>query len=312
MLLRRLGKVFDASMGPAWMVSHAAYPTPMLMAPDRIRVFMVARDADNRGSVGWVDVSADDPTCVCDVSEFAALGPGELGAFDDRGISIGSICAIDGRLHMYYLGWNKSADVPFRNAIGIAVDTTSEGRSFSRVFRGPVLDRNPHDPFTLSYPYVTPPAGRDDEWQMVYGTSQGGGTDEREMAHVLSVATSSDGYHWCPTGARPLALAPGEYGMSRPWPIQIGDRHLLLFSSRQDRYRIGAALCEKNGMPTARWSDDVFRDVHPLPAEDDFDSEEQTYPAVVVANGRRYLFYNGNRYGLTGFGVAEISEEPLH
>ena len=146
---------------------------------------------------------------------------------------------------------------------------------------------------------------------MVYGTSQGGGTDDREMAHMLTVATSSDGYNWRPTGTRSLALAPDEYGMSRPWPVEVGGRHLLLFSSRRDQYRIGAALCEKAGMPSKRWSDDIFKNAHPPSAETDFDSEAQTYPAVVAVGGRHYLFYNGNRYGLTGFGVAEISEEPL-
>jgi hypothetical protein len=29
------------------------------------------------------------------------------------------------------------------------------------------------------------------------------------------------------------------------------------------------------------------------------------YPYVVDAGGHRYLFFNGNRHGLTGFGVAE-------
>jgi hypothetical protein len=33
------------------------------------------------------------------------------------------------------------------------------------------------------------------------------------------------------------------------------------------------------------------------------------YPAVVEAEGRRYLFYNGNNYGRDGFGLAELADE---
>jgi hypothetical protein len=37
-----------------------------------------------------------------------------------------------------------------------------------------------------------------------------------------------------------------------------------------------------------------------------WDSEMICYAAVIDVNGRRLLFYNGNRHGATGFGVAEL------
>jgi hypothetical protein len=33
------------------------------------------------------------------------------------------------------------------------------------------------------------------------------------------------------------------------------------------------------------------------------------YPAVVDVNGRRLMFYNGNRHGATGFGVAVLEQD---
>jgi hypothetical protein len=40
-----------------------------------------------------------------------------------------------------------------------------------------------------------------------------------------------------------------------------------------------------------------------------WDSEMICYPAVIDAGGRRLLFYNGNRHGATGFGVAVLEQD---
>ena len=37
-----------------------------------------------------------------------------------------------------------------------------------------------------------------------------------------------------------------------------------------------------------------------------WDSEMICYPCVVDVKGRRYMFYNGNRHGSTGFGYAVL------
>lgn len=40
-----------------------------------------------------------------------------------------------------------------------------------------------------------------------------------------------------------------------------------------------------------------------------WDSETVCYPCVVDVGDRRYMFYNGNRHGSTGFGVAILEED---
>jgi hypothetical protein len=44
-------------------------------------------------------------------------------------------------------------------------------------------------------------------------------------------------------------------------------------------------------------------------SEAGWDSEMVCYPCVVDVRGRRYLFYNGNRHGATGFGVAVLEQD---
>lgn len=295
MKLRRLGRVFSSEMGPDWMVSHAAYPTPVLMPDGRIRVLFNARDSLNRGQGAWIDLDPANPLCVVGMCRRPSLAPGETGAFDDRGVSNGSVLATADGLRLYYMGWNKSADAPFRNAIGAALSQDC-GETFERLFQGPLVDRSRFDPFTISYPFVE--AGpRGAPLRMFYGTSRAGGAREDEMLHALTEAVSQDGIDWRPTGRDVIPLEAGEYGLSRPWIIG----ETMLFSIRRAQYTIGAARRGQDGAWT-RISADV------LGPGEGWDGAATCYPAAITAQGRSYMFYCGDGYGKTGFGVALIED----
>jgi hypothetical protein len=79
----------------------------------------------------------------------------------------------------------------------------------------------------------------------------------------------------------------------------------MWFCSRGDRYRLGRAR-SPDGHDWTREGDAAVLCTAPEPWEADM----QAYPTVLHQEGRWWLFYNGNGYGATGFGMAEgISEE---
>ena len=41
-----------------------------------------------------------------------------------------------------------------------------------------------------------------------------------------------------------------------------------------------------------------------LPSGEGFDSKEVCFPSVFDVGGKRYMVYNGNDFGLSGFGLA--------
>src|SRR5262245_1902070 len=298
----RLGRVFCADDGPAWMVSHAAYPTPVLLADGGLRVFFNTRDADNRGCLAWIDLDRRDPRRVLALSETPALTYGAFGAFDDRGLSNGSIHHVGKALWLYYMGWTKAAEVPFRNSIGLAVSRDDTATKFERRFEGPLIGCNRYDPFTVSYPFVIPPAD-DGPWHMYYGSSRAGGANEEAMQHVITEAVSSDGIDWRPTGRDVIGLAPGEFGLSRPWCMNVAGQAQMLFSIRRALYRIGMAALEAGSGAWRRTCGDLLG-----PSNDAWDSEATCYPAVIEVDGTRYMFYCGNGYGRTGFGLAILED----
>lgn len=301
MRAERTGMIFSADQGPGWMESHAAYPTPVLISPDILRIFMISRDKDNRGNVGYIDVLPDNPSRVIGISQDPCLCPGSLGSFSDRGISIGCINKIDNELWLYYLGWNKSQDVPFRNSIGLAISKNGLGNSFEPMFEGPLLDRSRFDPFTLSYPFVEEPGVDGAFWKMYYGTSRQGGISEENMQHVITSATSNDGMDWAPSGEDEVKLEPGEYGLSRPWILKHSGDKFMFYSIRKKQYKIGFSKLNRKSGKWTRVSNDILGI-----SQNEWDSEASCYPGIIQINQRIYMFYNGNNYGLTGIGVAKL------
>jgi predicted GH43/DUF377 family glycosyl hydrolase len=118
---RKLGRVFCADGQHDWMMSHAANCVPVRIDTNRYRIFFSTRDALNRSSIGWVEIDLRRPQEVLSVSSKPVLGPGAIGAFDDSGVSLACIVAMDGLTYLYYLGWNLGVTVPWRNSIGLAI-----------------------------------------------------------------------------------------------------------------------------------------------------------------------------------------------
>lgn len=301
MAWQRSGQLYVPPGDLTWAQSHAALPTPVHIDADCYRFFFSARDAGNRSSISWVDVDlAGSPKIVAE-ARAPALSFGTPGMFDDSGVSIGSIVLDGAEARLYYMGWNLGVTAPWRNSIGVAVGDVRQAR-FERMYAGPILDRSPWDPFTLSYPWVLRVGPRD--WRMWYGSNTKWGASSADMHHVLKVASSDDGLTW--SGQQPLVMRPempGEYAFARPTVIHDRGMFRMWFAVRGDRYRIGYAE-SRDGVTWTR--DD--RTFGLAPGAAGWDSEMTCYPCAFAHKGRLYLAYNGNAYGRTGFGLAVWDE----
>lgn len=292
---RRLDFVYRPDGTRPWARSHASLPVPVQIAPDVFRVFFSTRDAEQRSSAGWIDVDLADAPRVVQESPEPALSPGEDGAFDDSGIGIGCVTDTGAGRRLYYMGWNLGVRAPWRNAIG-AADTSSAGERFERHSPGPILDRSPEDPYTLSYPWVLRRAP--DDWWMWYGSNLAANATRSDMKHVIKLARSKDGLRWTRDGATAIGFSsPGECAIARPTVVDIGGVLLMCFACRGDRYRVGAAW-STDGL---RWNraDETFG---LSVSAAGWDSEMTCYPALFRHRSRLCLAYNGNGYGATGFG----------
>lgn len=295
---KKLGHVFCPDGTIPRMRTHASNPVVTHVKEDLFRVYFGSRDDLQRTHIWFLDMYLkDEEFKIIGLSSGPVLVPGVLGAFDDSGVSIGCVLKNGENTWLYYMGWNLGVTVPWRNSIGLAV-ISPESSEAKRTSPVPMIDRNVHDPFTISYPCVI----RDGSiWKMWYGSNLTWGAQQSDMNHVIKYAWSADGVQWNVEGAISLNLKlPEEYALCRPWVLKENGLFKMWFCYRGDAYRIGYAE-SSNGITFARKAGPIV-DV----SSSGWDSEMVAYPSLIRHGRNLYLFYNGNHYGKTGFGLAVL------
>ncbi len=280
------------------LASHAANPLPVPLHGSVYRVFYSARDADNRSSVGAVDIDVVRMRIVHDHEEpFFTHGP--PGSFYVDGVSIGNCYEVAGTRYMLFMGWQNQPGGHWRGDIGRL--RVTPGLSLELDLEQPLLGADAVDPISLSYPWVMP--DRDGGYCMWYGSTLSWDGGNGEMVHVIHGARSTDGHAWQRLGlAVPWQLGVAQ-AFSRPTVITNADGHMdMWFSFRSGdgrSYRIGRA----SRAPGQDWElrlDAAGIDV----SASGWDAEMIEYPFVFEACGQRFMLYNGNGYGRSGFGLA--------
>ncbi len=289
---RKLGLLFfNRGVSPE-LQTHSSTPFAHQLDEHLFRVYFSARDKNNRSSIGTFDFDMRKPMESVRVHASALLNPGPRGSFDSCGVSMGSMIQKNNELWLYYLGWDLKQSVPWQNSIGLAVST--DGNKFKKVSSVPVLDRNPHDPFTMSYPWVLQDEGQMKMW---YGTNLSWGPTANDMQHAIRLATSADGLSWEPTDH--LIPPIGPIGLSRPCVLKNEGNYTMWVSIREMvGYRI-AQFSSKDGRSWLFTEDKVLNR-----GPEEWDNSSVSYTHVFTYQGRLHMLYNGNDYGKSGIGLA--------
>jgi hypothetical protein len=297
---RKLGRVYLADGFADWAQSHASVPTVLLLDAETIRVYAAFEDRERIGRVGYVDVAAADPLRVLQVSQQPVLDIGAPGAFDDNGVMPMTVVPHSDTLRLYYTGWQLGTRVRYFLFTGLALSHDA-GETFVRHLDVPVLDRGPGELMVRSAACVR---RAERGWQLWYVGGERWITDEGKQlpSYNIRYLESSDGIGWARSGQVVVDLdSDEEFGLGRPFVLVDENGYRMWYSRRLRRvgYRLGYAE-SVNGISWTRLDDHVGIDL----SENGWDSEMICYPAVIETSYGTYLFYNGNNYGETGFGVA--------
>ncbi|MCX5871518.1 MAG: hypothetical protein NTY00_13030 [Deltaproteobacteria bacterium] len=299
---QKLGLVFCPSGETAWMQSHAAVPIAESLGDNLFKIYFSSRDKFNRSYTGYTVIDITHPNQILELSTNPVLAPGELGEFDDSGAMATWFTFHQGVKFLYYIGWNLGVTVPFRNSIGLSLSTQDDG--FTRYSNGPIVDRSMHEPHFCASCCVLP---GEDFWRMWYLSCTGWKMRKGKPEHKYHIkyAESHDGINWQRDGLVAIDFANDqEHAISRPSVIHDSDQWRMWYSFRGQSYRIGYAESE-NGRQWKRLDTQVGIDV----SSAGWDSEMIEYPFVFDHKGQRYMLYNGNGYGKTGFGLAVLEQD---
>ncbi|WP_027183766.1 hypothetical protein [Desulfovibrio inopinatus] len=256
-----------------------------------------------------VDIDPSNDMRILAVHECPGLERGREGAFDSAGLMPSSVIAVDDRILMWYTGMRLRQDLPFEDAIGLAMSEDG-GMSFQKVSETPVLAAGPEGAALALIPMVVRHAKSFEMWYSC-GTRWTSYEGHLNPQYNLRRAHSPDGVQWTVNALR-------EYGMCtavRPY-IDTSGQPELFFSARGtnrfrephsgEAYHLYRASLDNNIIQPA-----TVRPVNfvPAPEPEDWDSWMQAYCCVVPFRNTRVMFYTGNEFGRTGFGYAV--EVPL-
>lgn len=308
---QKKGIIFVPDNNYSWMVSHAQSPIADKMGDHVLRIYFGTRDNLNRTVTTCIEVVPDNPQDILYVHDKPTLGLGRMGCFDDSGVMPSWIVIHDGLQYMYYTGWNIGMTVPYRNSIGLAI-SEDNGRTFSRPYEGPIMDRTYSEPYFCAAPCVI----IDNRiWRMWYLSCVEWGecSGKPEPYYHTKYAESTDGINWDRKGIVCVDFkSPDEAGIVRPSVFKERGTYKMWYSYRgikdyrtnkERSYRIGYAE-SSNGIEWTRRDDEVGIDR----SEEGWDSEMIAYPYVYEHKGRKYMLYNGNGFGKSGFGYAVLNE----
>lgn len=300
------GRIFVPEGEADWMNSHAQIPAVLVMA-DRLRIYFASRPEPGLSLTTFLDVDIDDPSRILSVHERPILEPGPPGAFDEHGVMPCCVFEHRGRVWLYYSGWSRRVSVPYSNWTGLAFSDDG-GRTFRKAYPGPVLDRTPGEIYSATAAFVVKQPGL---WHMWYAS----GTEwveiggKFEEVYRIRHGISTDGIHWQRDNRELLPFRRRHEPTHRPGIIRLGGRWHMWFSHRgvedfrdgSDAYRLGYAF----STDLENWTRDDAQAGLDVSGRG-WDSTMTAYPYVVRVRNRILMFYNGNGFGETGFGYAEL------
>lgn len=294
------------ALGPSGVRStnHMQGPVAIVLG-DSIRIYFAARNSTGKSYPAYLDVDKSNPQKIIDIHEQSIMPFGPIGTFDDEGIMPACVLPVDGRLRMYYSGWNRRTTISCHNTTGIAT-SYDNGDTFQRDFDGPILERTPYEPYMAVTPWVM---REGDYWRMWYvsGVSWPKIGESLEPVYVIKYADSHDGINWKRLNFLSVQQRHAMEAMARPTVVCRGGVYRMWFCCRDSvdfrdgkgSYRIGYAQ-SRDGYTWKR--NDQLAGIDA--SDDGWDSTMLCYPYVIEVDGELIMFHNGNGFGQTGIGYA--------
>ena len=304
MIWKKIGKIFCADKNTDLMVVGARAPVALHLRDDLFRIYFGAYDSQMRGKIYSLEIDLNDPQNIKNLKTDPVIDKGDIGFYDDNGIITSSILNHLNKIYLYTIGFSVKNKILFDAASGLAI-SKDKGKSFKK-FPGPVIDRTIYDPCFAASPCVLFDENKFKMWYV-----SGEKWERKKNLHLkhyykIKYKESNDGIHWDNMASVAIDYENEyEYAIARPSIIKDGEKDYKMWycyrgQKNINTYRIGYAESE-NGLRWVR-KDRLMQQFDV--SKNGWDSEMICYPFVFDHKGKRYMLYNGNGYGKTGFGLA--------
>jgi hypothetical protein len=297
----KIGKIIDVDGKFLWNHSHAMLPVADHLYDDYFKIYYSGRNSNNISYIGSVTIDITNPHHPLESTEKPLLSPGDLGCFDDNGVSPSCILNIEGKKLLYYIGWKPRSTTRMSVIAGLA-ESVDGGVTYSRVSRAPILIKNDREPYDImTAPWVIKD---EDIFRMWYVSGEGWKHPDLPVYNI-KYAESLDGLKWDQKGLIAInAINDDETSLARPCVVKEQGKYKMWYSYKRGMtsYRIGYAE-SADGFNWMRMDDLVGIS----PSDNGWDSDMIEYASVFSHKGETYMLFNGNGYGSSGAGLAILS-----
>ena len=301
------GLIFSANNETPYMKTGGRTPVPLLIGEDIYKIYFASYDQEGRGQIYSLVININNPIKISELNTNPLLAFGNVGFYDDNGIIPSSILKHNGKIYLYTIGFSLKNKIIFDAASGLAI-SEDNGKSFKK-YTGPIIDRTIYDPCFAASPCVIYDNAIFKMWYV--SCERWEKQDHGKYKHFYNIKykESQDGLHWEIKSKVAIDFKNRhEYAISRPTVIKdASNSYKMWYSFRAqeniETYRIGYAE-SKDGINWIRKDEETGIDV----SEQGWDNEMICYPYVFDHKGKRYMLYNGNGYGKSGFGLAVLEK----
>ena len=300
------GLIYKPDGKTEWMNNSVLTPQPFILNDEVIRVYASFRDKNGIGRIGYLDLAANNPKKILNISPKPVLDIGAPGQFNDNGIILGDVLRVQDTVRMYYEGFQKVDKIKFYAFSGVAI-SYDNGNTFSHYSRIPVMDRSEEGIFGRCIHSVIFDGSLFKIW---YATIFDWFfiNNKPYPSYHIKYTESEDGLSFKEQGELCIPCAKNEYRIGRPKVTISGvNQYEMLYTkgTHGQDYNMGYA----RSIDGIHWErgDDSFNVLRPSSAG--FDSKSVCYPVVVKTKYGTYMFYSGNDMGKEGFGYAELIQE---
>ena len=215
-----------------WDLSHAMLPIfGSWIAKNKAYIFYCSRNEKNQSNIGkiLVEIKEDISIKIKKIYNSPILTPGELGCFDDNGVSPSSyVINEDGTHFLYYIGWKPRSSTRFSLIAGLA--KSYDGEVFERNSKGPLLFQSNEEPLSiLTAPWVIFDNGIYRMWY-VSGVRW---INEDLPKYNIKYAESNDGIKWNQTGRIALDNHNGFTSIARPCVLKMKNIYYMWYSAKK-------------------------------------------------------------------------------
>ena len=274
--------------------SHCMMPTIKKIKKDTIRVYYSSRDTENISRIFYSDYNLEKEKLLKSSSE-PVLDIGELGAFDDNGVTPSCLISKGNYDYLFYVGWNKKSRVRMNLFGGLAYKKKGE-KKFKRYFKSPILERNSHDYLFNTAPFVIKHKNK----YLMYYSSTLKWINENLPVYNIKICESKNLINWKREGKVCINLKKKETALGRSNLIFYKKKFMMWYSYKGKNYKIGYAE-SKDGKKWVRKDNEIL-----FVNRNKFNFEMMEFSFVFKHNKELYMLFNANNYGEKGIYLSKL------